>query len=105
MLEKWKSDVDNKKNIWDITNRFAPKVFDCLSHELLLAKLHAYGFRIPALVIVYSYLKTEMKELKFWVPQGSILGYLLFKIILCDLFYTVNDTDFVGYADDSICFS
>ena len=104
MLEKWKSDVDNKKT-FGILLIDLPKVFDCLSHELLLAKLHAYGFRIPALVIVYSYLKTEMKELKFWVPQGSILGYLLFKIILCDLFYTVNDTDFVGYADDSICFS
>ena len=51
MFEKWRSAVDNKKTfralLTDLSN-----TFDCLSHELLLAKLHAYGFSIPALRLV-----------------------------------------------------
>ena len=61
MLEKWTSAVDNKKAFGaSLTN--LSKAFDCLSHELLLAKLHAYGFSIPALRHVYSYLKNRAKN-------------------------------------------
>ena len=40
------------------------------------------------------------EEIIFAVPQGSILGPLLFNIFLCDLFY-MSDTDFASYADDN----
>ena len=84
-----------------------------LSHELLLAKLHAYGFSIPALRLVYRFLKNRKQrtkinskyscweEILFGVPQGSILGPLLFNIFLCDLFYMMSDTNFASYADDN----
>ena len=63
MLEKWKSTVDNKKTFGVLLTDLS-KAFDWLSHELLLAKLHAYGFSIPALTLVYSYLKNRNQRTK-----------------------------------------
>ena len=63
-----------------------PKVFDCLHHELVIAKLNAYGFTLPALKLVYDYLSYRKQrtrenysyrtwfEILFGVPEGSILG-------------------------------
>ena len=48
MLEKWKSAVDNKKTFGALLTDLS-KAFDCLIHDLLLAKLNAYGFSLPAL--------------------------------------------------------
>ena len=117
MLEKWRSAVDNKKTFGVLLTDLS-KAFDCLSHELLLAKLHAYGFSIPALRLVYSYLKNKKQRTKInsayscWeeiiyeVPQGSILWPLLFKIFLCDLFCMMSDTDLlVMLTIYTLCFS
>ena len=87
------------------------KAFDCLNHELLIAKLNAYGFTLPALKLIHNYLSNRKQRVRandsyslwqdilFGVPQGSILGPLLFNIFLTDLFFTLNNTEIANYAD------
>ena len=58
----WRSTVDNKKKKGILLTDFS-KAFDCLS-QLLLAKLHARGFSIPALRLVYNYLRNRKQRTK-----------------------------------------
>ena len=116
MLEKWKSAIDNRKMFGALLTDLS-KVFDCPSHELLITKLNACGFSIAALRLVENYLSNRKQrtkinsdfgsweEILFGVPQGSILGHLLFNIFLCNLCFIMNETDFASYADDNTpCF-
>ena len=90
------------------------KAFDCLNHDLLIAKLNAHGFSLPALRLIHDYLLNRKQrtrinnsystwmEIVFGVPQGSILGLLLFSFFLADLFFILNSTDIASYADDNM---
>ena len=93
------------------------KAFDCIPHDLIIAKLEAYGLEIGALRLIHSYLikrkqrvKVEeayssWKDIIFGVPQGSILGPLLFNTHLCDLFYFLENFDIASYADDTTIYT
>ena len=116
MLGKWKSSVDKGKVFGAVlTDLF--KAFDCLSHELIIAKLNAYGFSLSALKLMQNYLverkrRTKInqaysswEEILFGVPKVLYLVSILFNIFLSDLFLVVQNVDFASYADDNTIYN
>ena len=91
MLETWKRSF-NKSKVFGALLTDLSKAFDCLDHELLTAKLHAYGFSLPALRLINDYLSNRKQRTKientysswldiiFGVLQGSVPGPLLFRV-------------------------
>ena len=89
------------------------KAFDSLNHNILLQKLTYYGFRNSAITLLKSDLSnrkqyvqiddvsSSMLSINTGVPQGSIVGPLLFNILINDIIMSSNKFNFILYADDT----
>ena len=113
MIEKWKRTLDENMKV-GATFMDLSKAFDILNHRLLLSKLKAYGLQPTALKQIENYLTCRFQRIKVnnsyssWseitagVPQGSILGPLLFNIfVFNDLLLYPQETFLSNYADDN----
>ena len=97
MIEKIKESRDKNKVCAAVLTDLS-EAFDCLKHDLLIAKLHVFGFDYKSLRVMNAYLNnrvqvtkvgsyySEILDIIFGVPQSSMLGLLLFNINIIDLF-------------------
>ena len=111
----WRKALDEHKVAGAVLTDLS-KAFDCIPHDLLIAKLHAYGFGKSSLKFILTYLtertqRTKVdgiysseRKLKYGVPQGSILGPLLFNLFLNDIFFFIKESNLANYADDTTAY-
>ena len=93
------------------------KAFGCIPHDLLVAKCHAYGLSMDTITFIYSYMKRGKQGVKIndtgslfkillsGVPQGSILGPILFSTFNNDLLFFINEAKLANLADDNTIYA
>ena len=112
MIENWKESLDQGGHYGALLTDLS-KAFDCIMHDLLIAKLQAYGFDNDSLNFICNYLVDREQRVKinssfstwskieYGVPQGSILGPLLFNINTLDMFFEQKVVNLAAYAYDN----
>ena len=112
MIEEWRENLDKIFFAGAVLTDFS-KAFDCIPHDLLIAKLSAYGLSSDSLCYTYSYLKdrkqciqinnkqSEFDTVISGVPQGSIFGQILLNIFFNDFFFFIPKASVHNFADDN----
>ena len=111
MIEIWRKCLDENK-IVGATLMDLSKAFNCLPHELLVAKLEAYGLDTKTLKLMLSYLSGRKQCVKIRnsfgllklnlsdIPHQSILEPIFFNIFMNDIFFLLGP-DMHNFADDN----
>ena len=111
MLEKWKMALDKAEYVSRLFMNLS-KAFDTINHDLLIAKLKAYGFSKETLKLMKSYSKNRKQEVQInnkfsseidviaGVPQGSRDGSLLYNLFMNDLVFFKEQCTLSNYADN-----
>ena len=93
------------------------KAYDCVNHDLIIAKLEAYGVGENSLRLIQNYLSQRQQRIKVgssfseWleiilgIPQGSILGPILFNVFINDFLLLFKETDICNFADDATLYA
>ena len=110
VLEEWREHLENNKTVGGIL-RDLSKAFGCVPHDLLLAKLAAYGNDDNLILYIHSYLSnrkhcvcinnilSEFNKVISGVPQGSI-GSIIFSCLFNDSYYFIKNANVHNFADD-----
>ena len=114
LTEKFKEAINTGNKFGALLTDLS-KAFDCFDHSLPAAKLHWY--RPLSLKLIFSYFsnrthRTNIKEcfsnrlkIEYNIPQGLILGSILFHINWIDMFYECEDSDIENYANDTTLYA
>ena len=116
LLQKWQKELDSGVFTGTILTDLS-KAYDCLPHDLLMAKLEAYGLGNGSLNLLLDYLSFRKQRTKVgsayskWsntrsgIPQVSISGPLLFNIFINDIFMIIEQSGICNFADDNTLYS
>ena len=116
LFQAWQEELDKSGFVATVLMDLF-KAYDCLPHDLLVAKFEAYGIDKTGLNLIHNYLSNRKQRTKVnssysdqydiirGVPQGLILGALLFNLFINNLFLFIERTSICNFADYNTIYS